>query len=67
MNSHINYGVESLYKYVQSLPPYEIAASWTTSREFVPDKLLVPPPGIEPGSMDFQSTAMTTFAKAAKD
>ncbi len=28
-------------------------------------KFMVPPPGIEPGSMDFQSTAMTTFAKAA--
>lgn len=27
--------------------------------------LLVPPPGIEPGSWDFQSPAMTTFAKAA--
>ena len=27
--------------------------------------LLVPPPGIEPGSEDFQSSAMTTFAKAA--
>jgi hypothetical protein len=26
----------------------------------------VPPPGIEPGSKDFQSSAMTTFAKAAK-
>lgn len=26
---------------------------------------MVPPPRIEPGSMDFQSTAMTTFAKAA--
>ena len=27
--------------------------------------IMVPPPGIEPGSMDFQSTAMTTFAKDA--
>ena len=32
---------------------------------FVPDPLLAPPPGIEPGSEDFQSSAMTTFAKAA--
>ena len=28
-------------------------------------KIVVPPPGIEPGSKDFQSSAMTTFAKAA--
>ena len=32
---------------------------------FVPDSLLVPTPGIEPGSTDFQSAAMTTFAKLA--
>jgi hypothetical protein len=27
---------------------------------------LVPPPGSDPGSLDFQSSAMTTSAKAAK-
>ena len=27
--------------------------------------MLVPTPGIEPGSTDFQSAAMTTFAKLA--
>ena len=35
------------------------------AREFIADPMLVPPPGIEPGSKDFQSSAMTTFAKAA--
>ena len=33
--------------------------------KFIPDPLLVPPPGIKPGSEDFQSSTMTTFAKAA--
>ena len=35
------------------------------SRDFVPDPMLVPPPGSDPGSPDFQSGAMTTSAKAA--
>lgn len=30
-----------------------------------PEMLLVPPPGYDPGSSDFQSVAMTTSAKAA--
>ena len=34
-------------------------------REFKPDPLLVPPPGSDPGSLDFQSSAMTTSAKEA--
>ena len=33
--------------------------------EFKPDPLLVPPPGSDPGSPDFQSGAMTTSAKEA--
>ena len=48
----------------------------TTSRQFTPDQgpataefvldpLLVPPPGSDPGSPDFQSGAMTTSAKEA--
>ena len=65
MKAHTNYGIIELYKYVQSLPPYEIVASWTTGSEFVPD--MVPPPGIEPGSSVLQTGAMTTSAKAAKD
>ena len=32
-------------------------------RQFVPDPLLVSPPGSDPGSLDFQSSAMTTSAK----
>ena len=34
-------------------------------REFKLDPLLVPPPGSDPGSLDFQSSAMTTSAKEA--
>ena len=34
-------------------------------REFKLDLLLVPPPGSDPGSPDFQSGAMTTSAKEA--
>jgi len=34
-------------------------------KQFVPDPLLVPPPGSDPGSPDFQSGAMTTSAKEA--
>ena len=65
MNPQVNHGLLELFKYAQSCP-YEERSYWTTSREFVLDpKYMVPPPGIEPGSMDFQSTAMTTFAKAA--
>ena len=48
----------------------------TTSRQFTPDPgpataefvldpMLVPPPGSDPGSPDFQSGAMTTSAKEA--
>ena len=35
------------------------------STEFKLDPLLVPPPGSDPGSPDFQSGAMTTSAKEA--
>lgn len=38
---------------------------WPKTSEFVPDTLLVPPPGSDPGSPDFQSGAMTTSAKEA--
>ena len=34
-------------------------------QEFKLDLLLVPPPGSDPGSPDFQSGAMTTSAKEA--
>ena len=33
--------------------------------EFIPMTILVPPPGNDPGSPDFQSSAMTSSAKAA--
>ena len=33
--------------------------------KFKPDLLLVPPPGSDPGSPNFQSGAMTTSAKEA--
>ena len=39
--------------------------AFSTFHVVLQKKKMVPPPGIEPGSMDFQSTAMTTFAKAA--
>ena len=32
-------------------------------KRFVPDPMLVSPPGSDPGSLDFQSSAMTTSAK----
>ena len=35
------------------------------AQEFKLDLLLVPPPGSDPGSPDFQSGAMTTSAKEA--
>ena len=34
-------------------------------QEFKLDPMLVPPPGSDPGSLDFQSSAMTTSAKEA--
>ena len=37
----------------------------TQVQEFKLDLLLVPPPGSDPGSPDFQSGAMTTSAKEA--
>ena len=45
--------------------PYVPRAYWNTNRGFELDSLLVPPPGSDPGSPDFQSDAMTTSAKEA--
>ena len=58
--------------------PYVQRTHATTVRKFTPDPLLapqrlefkldpllVPPPGSDPGSPDFQSGAMTTSAKEA--
>ena len=62
-----------LYKFSDSR--YAPKSSWTTAKDFVESYptikkqfiliTLVPTPGIEPGSTDFQSAAMTTFAKLA--
>lgn len=38
---------------------------WPATAEFALDPMLVPPPGSDPGSPDFQSGAMTTSAKEA--
>ncbi len=41
--------------------------TWSNCKEFVvPEYKMVPPPGYDPGSPNFQSGAMTTSAKAAK-
>ena len=41
--------------------------SWSNCKEFVvAEYKMVPPPGYDPGSPNFQSGAMTTSAKAAK-
>ena len=62
-----------LYKFSDSR--YVPKSSWSTEKDFVESYptikkqfvliTLVPTPGIEPGSTDFQSAAMTTFAKLA--
>ena len=59
--------VKDLYR-LFCTEPYTTSASWVTTKhfvadpllnpaEFLPDATLVPPPGIEPGSSDFQSGA----------
>ena len=59
--------VKDLYR-LFATEPYATSASWVTTKHFVIDPLLnpaefhldttlVPPPGIEPGSSDFQSGA----------
>ena len=59
--------VKDLYR-LFCTEPYITSASWVTTKSFVADPLLnpqeflldvtlVPPPGIEPGSSDFQSGA----------
>ena len=66
----------SLYRVAQGT--YRTSPYATTSRQFninpllaprtydfVLDPMLAPPPGSDPGSLDFQSSAMTTSAKAA--
>ena len=67
--------IQRLYNMVRG--PYVQRTFSTTSRQFVPDPLLhglprqfvpdslfmVSPPGSDPGSLDFQSSAMTTSAK----
>ena len=68
--------MQYLYKIAQG--PYVQRPFATTSRqfkidpvlasrstEFKLDPMLVPPPGSDPGSPDFQSGAMTTSAKEA--
>ena len=69
--------MDSLYQ-VANAQPYVQTTYATTSRQFKPDPImsssrrvfkpdpiLVPPPGSDPGSPDFQSGAMTTSAKEA--
>ena len=59
--------VKDLYR-LFATEPYTTTASWVNTKHFVADPLLnpaefhldtalVPPPGIEPGSSDFQSAA----------
>ena len=69
--------IQYLYEVAQG--PYQQRFYSTVVREFTTDPLLVkpksefkldttflvPPPGSDPGSPDFQSGAMTTSAKAA--
>jgi hypothetical protein len=60
-------------KFIHSYPPVhktfvpDKVLTVKNSREFIPSKIyqLVPPPGSDPGSPDFQSGAMTTSAKEA--
>ena len=56
--------IEVLFE-IFSNQPYVPRAYWTNNRGFELDSLLVPPPGSDPGSPDFQSGAMTTSAKEA--
>ena len=58
--------VDILFKF--SNDKYVQRESWSNCKEFtlVEYKQLVPPPGYDPGSPNFQSGAMTTSAKAAK-
>ena len=75
INEHT--AMDPLYR-VANTQPYMPSAYATTSRQFrpdpimtslrlvfKPDPILVPPPGSDPGSPDFQSGAMTTSAKEA--
>ena len=69
--------MQTLYQ-MSGTQPYVPRTYATTARHFTPDSLLalqrrefkldpilVPPPGSDPGSPDFQSGAMTTSAKEA--
>ena len=54
-----------LYKF--SNKNYEQKEWSSPNKEFMPIVYsVVPPPGYDPGSLNFQSSAMTTSAKAAK-
>ena len=69
--------MQTMYQ-MSGTQPYVQRTHATTARHFTPDlmlapqrlefkldPLLVPPPGSDPGSPDFQSGAMTTSAKEA--
>ena len=69
---HVNLGVNELWAIAyRDFKPYEDRLRSTNVREFQrdtaldrkPSKFVVSPPGSDPGSLDFQSSAMTTSAK----
>ena len=69
---HVNLGVNELWAIAyRDFTPYEDRLRSTNVREFQRDitldrkplKFVVSPPGSDPGSLDFQSSAMTTSAK----
>ena len=77
MTQDVDTVMSSLYQMAVT-QPYVTRTYATTVRKFTPDPmlapqrrefkldlLLVPPPGSDPGSPDFQSGAMTTSAKEA--
>jgi hypothetical protein len=73
----IEHAMQTLFQ-ISGTQPYVPETHATTTRQFTVnamleplnlkfklDPLLVPPPGSDPGSPDFQSGAMTTSAKEA--
>ncbi len=53
--------------YIFSGEKYVQRETWSICKDFVlTEYKMVPPPGYDPGSPNFQSGAMTTSAKAAK-
>ena len=70
--NNVNLGVNELWALAyRDFKPYEDRMRSTNVREFQRDttldrkllKFVVSPPGSDPGSLDFQSSAMTTSAK----